>query len=145
MIPLSTFEEFCNQNPEFELLCLESFPTPRGGFKTYTLAYKYPSIVNEHKYTYVGNYMGYEVYAYVLATVYTHQYGNPLDLSSVIVADSISVNIGFDDELHVNESIIVDSPDEFRNAVSKFKKNMTKFIMNLRKIDIKSSASEYEV
>ena len=150
MIPLKLIENFCEQNPEFELMRTSSFISPRGGYNSYYLTYKYPSIVLDYlNPTSIGYYLGKEVYSHIVSGFSTKPFGNPMDLTETEVVDLVNVNVSFDYALDCGledkEIIPATSPDEFNEAVSLFKKNMTEFVMQLKKINIKSSASEYEV
>ena len=150
MIPLKLIKDFCEQNPEFELMRTSSFISPRGGYSSYYLTYKYPSIVLEYlKPISIGYYLGKEVHSYIVSSFSTKPFGDPVHLTETEVVDLVNVNISFDYTLDYGledkEIIPATSPDEFNEAVSLFKKNITKFIMQLKKRNIKSASREYEV
>lgn len=146
MIPLKLIENFCGQNPEFELIRSSSFISPRGGYNSYYLTYKYPSIVLDYlNPNSIGHYLGKEVHSHIVSSFSTKPFGNPMDLTDTEVVDLINVNVSFDDALENKEIIPTTSLDEFNKAVSLFKKNMSEFVMQLKKTNIKSAAREYEV
>ena len=150
MIPLKLIENFCEQNPEFELIRTSSFISPRGGYNSYYLTYKYPSIVLDYlNPKSIGYYLGKEVHSHIVSSFSTKPFGDPINLTETEVVDLVNVNVSFDYALDYGledkEIIPATSLDEFNKAVSLFKKNMTEFVMQLKKTNIKSAAREYEV
>ncbi len=146
MIPLKQIEDFCKQNPEFELIRTSSFMSLRGGYTSYYLTYKYPSIVLDYlNPTSIGYYLGKEVHSHVVSSFSTYPFGDPMNLTETEVVYIMKAAVSFNDALEDENYMCVDTPDEFNKAVSLFKKNMSEFVMQLKKMNIKSSASEYEV
>ena len=150
MIPLKLIENFCEQNPEFELIRSSSFISPRGGYNSYYLTYKYPSIVLDYlNPKSIGYYLGKEVHSHIVSSFSTRPFGDPINLTETEVVDLVNVNVSFDYALDYGledkEIIPTTSLDEFNKAVSLFKKNMTEFVMQLKKMNIKSASREYEV